>query len=347
MTTVAELGEFGLIALLTRALPSHASVTLGVGDDAALLEVGNPAHLLVATCDAQVEGTHFRLGYATPEEIGQRALAVNLSDIAAMGGTPQFALISLLVPSDLDVTVLVGIYAGLQAEAAHFGVAIVGGNVARSERLALDITLLGMVARGHALRRDGARAGDAVLVTGMLGAAAAGLRLLDNPALMARLAEEDRAPLLAAQRTPVPRVAAGQWLARHGVTAALDISDGLAADLAHLCAASAVGAMIVAEDLPISAATRRMATELGMPPEDLALFGGEDYELLFTARAEIAGRLAENMLAETGIPATVIGHIHVEGGLELRRMGQTEPLVPKGWDHLRATHTNSRESSTH
>lgn len=340
MTTVADLGEFGVIARLTAALPPHAGVVLGVGDDAALLDVGNAVSLLAATCDAQVEGTHFRLGYATPEEIGQRVLAVNLSDIAAMGGTPQFALISLLVPPDLDAAVLDGIYVGLRAEAARFGVAIVGGNVARSERLAFDITLLGLVARDRALRRDAAHAGEALLVTGTLGAAAAGLHLLNDPALAARLAAGDRAALLAAQRTPEPRIAAGQWLARHGATAALDVSDGLAADLAHLCAASGVGAVVEAETLPIMAATRAVATALGMAPADLALFGGEDYELLFTAPAEIAEGLAGNLLAEVGTPATIIGHIRAEGGLELARMGQKVPLAPKGWDHLRATHTN-------
>ncbi|MBA3822728.1 MAG: thiamine-phosphate kinase [Ktedonobacterales bacterium] len=339
MTTVGDLGEFGLIARLTAALPPHGGVVLGVGDDAALLDVGNATRLLVATCDAQVEGTHFRLTSATPEEIGRRVLAVNLSDIAAMGGIPQFALISLLVPLDMDVAVLDGIYAGLRAEATQFGVAIVGGNVARSERLVLDITLLGSVARAGALRRDGAHAGDALLVTGTLGAAAAGLRLLEDPTLAARLAAWDCQPLLAAQRTPVPRVAAGQWLARHGATAALDVSDGLAADLAHLCAASGVGAVVQAAALPISVATKAVAMELGVVPEDLALFGGEDYELLFTVPAEIADELAENMLAEIEIPVTVIGHIQAEGGLELARMGQKVPLAPKGWDHLRATHT--------
>ncbi len=340
MTTVGDLGEFALIARLTAALPPDGGVVLGVGDDAALLDVGGGASLLVATCDAQVEGTHFRLGRATPEEIGRRVLAVNLSDIAAMGAVPRFALISLLVPPDLDVTVLEGIYAGLRAEAARFGVAIVGGNVARGEGLVLDITLLGLVVRGGALRRDGAHAGDALLVTGTLGAAAVGLRLLDAPALGAGLTVGERAALLTAQRTPTPRVAAGQWLASHGATAALDISDGLAADLAHLCAASSVGAVVTAESLPIAAATRAVATELGMASAELALFGGEDYELLFTAPAEIAEGLAGNMLDATGLSATVIGHIRAEGGQTLVRMGRSEPLAAKGWDHLRATHTN-------
>ncbi len=147
MITIAELGEFGLIARLTAGLPRSADVILGVGDDAAILDIGGD-QLLVATCDAQVEDTHFRLRYMNPYDIGRRALAVNVSDMAAMGGSPRYALISLMLPPTLDVTILDGIYAGLQAEAAQFGVAIVGGNIARNtERLIIDITLLGTVMR--------------------------------------------------------------------------------------------------------------------------------------------------------------------------------------------------------
>jgi thiamine-monophosphate kinase len=338
MRTSADLGEFGLIARLTRDLAPHPEVILGVGDDAAILEVGGGAAVLVATCDAQVEGTHFRLDRATPEEIGRRALAVNVSDCAAMGAAPRFALLSLLVPPALDVAVLDGIYAGLRAEAARYGIALVGGNIARNpERLILDITLLGLAPRDHLLRRAGARPGDALLVTGALGAAAAGLRLLDDPALAARLAPEVSAPLLAAQRTPVARVAAGQWLARHGATAALDVSDGLAADLAHLCAASGVGAAVDVAALPILPATRVLAAAADLPASDLALFGGEDYELLFTAPAAQATTLVAGLAAATGTPATLIGMITADPAIVRVDDGQRNALAVRGWDHLRAT----------
>ena len=336
MSTVADFGEFGLIARLTEELAVRADVLLGVGDDAAILDVGNATEVLVATCDAQVEGTHFRLGYATPEEIGQRALAVNVSDIAAMGAAPRFALISLLVPPTLEVALLDGIYAGLRQAAAHYGVAIVGGNVAQmAERLVLDVTLLGIGIRDRLLRRDGAQPGNVLMVTGTLGSAATGLRLLLDAALRARVAPEVAAPLVAAQRTPTAQVAAGQWLAQHGATAALDISDGLAGDLAHLCAASKVGAVVDVDALPLLRETRIIAEILGCVATDFALWGGEDYELLFTIPADQATQCAADLLAATGTPATAIGTIQADPTLWQRQAGQAQPLAAVGWDHLR------------
>lgn len=336
MTTVAEIGEFGLIARLVAGLPPSAGVLLGAGDDAAVLDVGAPDQVLVATCDAQVEDVHFRLRTATPLEIGRRALAVNISDIAAMGATPRFALISLLVPPSCAVEILDGIYAGLRDEAARFGVAIVGGNVARNpERLIIDVTMLGLGPRGGLLRRDGAQVGDVILVTGMLGAAAAGLRALEDPALAARMAAADLAPLLAAQRTPTPQVAAGQWLARFGATAALDLSDGLAADLAHLCAASRVGAQIDAHALPISPQTRACAASAGADVIDWTVFGGEDYQLLFTVPAARVSACQAGLLAATGVTATPLGVIESMVGIRLIRQGVVTTLPALGWDHLR------------
>jgi thiamine-monophosphate kinase len=338
MQTVGDLGEFGVIARLTQGLPPRPDVILGVGDDAAILEVVGADAVLVATCDAQVEGTHFRLDRATPEEIGQRALTVNVSDIAAMGALPRFALVSLLLPPNLDVAILEGIYTGLRAAGAAYGVALVGGNVARNpERLILDITLLGTAQRGHILRRDGARAGDAILVTGTVGAAAAGLRLLEDPVLAARIAPHLRAILEAAQRTPSARVAAGQWLARNGATAALDISDGLAADLAHLCAASGVGAVLNEASLPIVQSTRVIAETIGCAASDLALFGGEDYELLFTTPPARAAEIAAELFVATGTFATVIGTTQAAPGMLLATAHGTVPLPSRGWDHLRAS----------
>src|SRR5438477_12025529 len=202
MPTIAELGEFGLIARITAGLPRYADVNVGIGDDAAVLDIGCD-ELLVATCDAQVEDTHFRLRRRNPHDVGRRALAVNLSDIAAMGARPRFALISLLVPPALDVAILDGIYAGLREEAAQFAVALVGGNIARNaERLIIDITLLGTGTRNKLLRRDTAKAGEAVMVTGSLGAAAAGLLISEDEQLAAKVPAESLDAVLAAQRTP-------------------------------------------------------------------------------------------------------------------------------------------------
>src|SRR5437667_1775331 len=177
MTTVGELGEFGLIARITAGLPQSPDVIEGVGDDAAILDIGGE-DVLVATCDVQVEDTHFRLRNTNPHDIGRRALAVNLSDIAAMGARPRFALISLLMPPTLDVAVLDGIYEGLREEAAQFDVALVGGNIARNAgRLIIDITLLGTGARNRLLRVTSVERGDAVMGPERVGRPAGGLVL--------------------------------------------------------------------------------------------------------------------------------------------------------------------------
>lgn len=338
MTTIAELGEFGLIARITAGLPQSADVIVGVGDDAAVLDVGCD-ELLVATCDAQVEDTHFRLRHTTPHNIGRRALAVNLSDIAAMGARPRFALISLLIPPSLDMAVLDGIYEGLREEAAQFDVALVGGNIARNaERLIIDITLLGTGTRNRLLRRDSAKPGEIVMVTGSLGSAAAGLLVLEDEQLAVKMPSENLVGVLAALRTPTPRVAAGQWLAQHDVTTGMDVSDGLAADLSHICKASGVGMHIEAESLPIRPEAVTLAILAGREPQDLALFGGEDYELVFTVPADRADVLTHELFVATGVNATAIGTVCEGSAMTLFRQGKPSPLRSTGWDHL---HSNS------
>ena len=335
MTTVGELGEFGLIARITAGLPQSPDVIVGVGDDAAILDIGGE-EVLVATCDAQVEDTHFRLRRGSPHNIGRRALAVNLSDIAAMGARPRFALISLLVPPALDVAILDSIYAGLREEAAQFDVALVGGNIARNaERLIIDITLLGTGTRNKLLRRDTAKAGEAVMVTGSLGSAAAGLLVSEDEQLAAKVGPENLAGVLAALNTPTPRVTAGQWLAQHGVTTGIDVSDGLAADISHICEASRVGVQIEAEALPIRPEVVRIAAFAGREPQDLALFGGEDYELVFTVPADHADMLARELFVAAGVSATAIGTICEGSAMTLLRQGKPSPLRSGGWDHLR------------
>lgn len=336
MTTIADLGEFGLIARLTAGLPLPSDVALGVGDDAAVLDIGGE-ELLVATCDAQVEDTHFRLGSIDPHDLGHRVLAVSLSDIAAMGARPRFALISLLLSPRLDAAILDGIYAGLREEAARFGVAIVGGNIARNaERLIIDITLLGTGRRGQLLQRNNAQAGDVVMITGNLGSAAAGLLVLENQQLASKFTPESIAEVLKAQRTPTPRVEVGQWLAQHNVTTGIDISDGLAADLSHICKTSGVGASIQAELLPMLPEVVTIAKLTGREPLDLALFGGEDYELLFTVPMACADQLAHELFAATSVKVTAIGNIVQEQVLTLIRHGKPAPLPSAGWDHLRS-----------
>lgn len=335
------LSEFDLIARLTANLPRRADVTVGVGDDAAVLR-WTPSTDFILTCDAQVEGRHFVREYATPEQIGRRAMAVNLSDIAAMGGEPLAALVSLILPADTAVDWLDGLYAGLRGEAQRFGVSIVGGNVASaSGPLIVDITLVGRTPAGGAILRSGGHPGDRLCVTGHLGAAAAGLMTFRGPARQPTVSATDIDQVREAYVTPRPRIEVGMLLAASGaVTAMVDVSDGLAADLGHLCAESRVGARIEASSLPIDAATRSVAQAYELDPLSLALYEGDDYELLFSVHPDqLTNVLA--MLRAAGETATPIGWLLDESEkLELLTSGDSHvPLAPRGWDHLRLPST--------
>lgn len=340
----SELSEFELIARLTSQLPPASEVVQGVGDDAAVLNCP-PGSQLIATCDALVEGRHFLRVHTSAEQIGRRALAVNLSDLAAMGGEPRFALVSLILPPATEPTWLDDLYRGLLLEANEFGVAIVGGNIAVTDGpLIIDITLLGVVAQGKAVLRSGAHVGDRVCVTGTLGAAAAGLLSFLKPFTEAHPAlDQALDDVQSAQRVPRPRVAEGRALAASGlVTAMLDISDGLAGDLGHICERSGVGAVIEAGSLPISASTVQIATAHQRTPRDLALFGGEDYELLFTVPDNAVDQALAAVRAAGGSAVAIGWIVPAESGpsitLRLRLPDGTErPLAPRGWDHLHAS----------
>ncbi|HEY4389067.1 MAG TPA: thiamine-phosphate kinase, partial [Ktedonobacteraceae bacterium] len=299
---VSSQDEFALIARLTRSLASHSDVLLGVGDDCAVLDL-NADTVLLATCDSQVEGVHFTLQTASPEEIGRKALAVNLSDIAAMGGTPRFALVSLILPAHFSLPALDGIYTGLQREAELFSTLIVGGNVSgagKSEQLAIDITILGTADRAHVLTRSGAHIGDILCVTGHPGDSAAGLHTLLHPLTCS---EPALSVVRAAHRTPHPRVHEGQLLAQLGpeiVTSLLDISDGLSGDLVHICERSHVGARVEVAALPFSPSIRTIAAEARHDPLLWTLHGGEDYELLFTVSPEHVQHVRDLIQNTTG-----------------------------------------------
>lgn len=330
---VRDLGEFALINRLAALTGADGGVVVGIGDDAAVLDTGGP-RLLLATIDIQVEGRHFRRDRIAAERLGRRTAAVNLSDIGAMGGAPRWALASLVLPPDLDVAWVEDLYRGLAVELGRFGAVMVGGNLSGGEQIVIDLALLGEVERGRVLRRDGARPGDVVLVTGTLGASAAGRYALDaglDPA------DPPVAPLVEAHLTPTPRVREGQALAATGlVTAAIDLSDGLSSDLGHLCDASGVGAEVNAARLPLSAETRTLAARLGLDPVGLALVGGEDYELLLTAPPPAVPELVAAVRVATGVPLTAIGAITpAAAGRWLLHDGRRLPLAASGWDHFR------------
>lgn len=302
-------------------------VVLGAGDDAAVTRLSS-GHVLVSTVDAFVEGVHFDRGRCPAEAVGHKALAVNLSDVASMGARPRWALLALGLPKGTDPRWLDAAARGMSSLARATGTVLVGGNVSGGDRLSLTVTLLAEARPGRVLRRDGARPGELVFVSGTVGDSAAGLR---------RLRALERRPrrlgvLEARHCRPTPRLALGAALAAERLASAcIDVSDGLAADLGHLLEASGVGAEVRLAELPLSPAFRRQAGEDGL---ELAVTGGEDYELVFTApakRAAAIGRAAE----ATGTPVAVVGEIVAGAGLVLRRPDGTV-LHPAraGWSHL-------------
>lgn len=336
-------GEAALVARLRRALGGAArghGVAVGIGDDAAVL-VPPAAGSLVATVDMVVEGQHFRLagaGAVAPADAGWRALAVNLSDIAAMGARPRWALCSLGVPRRMSAADLEALYAGVAELAAVHGVAVVGGNLARvDERLVVDVALLGWAER--VILRRGARPGDRLMATGRLGLAAAALALAEAGTGTAALPADQARELEAARRRPEPRVEEGLRLAAlppGAVHAACDVSDGLAMDACRLCGPGLQ--VVVWEDaLPVAEATRAAGRVLGVDPLTWALFGGEDYELLVAVAPEAEGAV-EAALRGTAAGVRTIGEFATgPRGVALapRRDGRARPLARRGWDPFR------------
>jgi thiamine-monophosphate kinase len=306
----------------------RGDVPLGIGDDAALLEPP-PGRQLVAALDTLVEGRHFPAG-SPPRSIGHRALAVNLSDLAAMGAEPAWFLLALTLPT-ADETFLEAFAQGLQEVAAPHGVALVGGDTTAGP-LAVSVQALGFVEPGSALRRSGARPGDLLYVSGTPGDAAAGLALAMGAAAATGLTPEQRQCLLDRFLFPVPRVALGRQL-RGIASACIDVSDGLAADAGKLAAASGCAVVIEVERLPLSAALRAQAGAAGAAR--LALTGGDDYELCFTVAPERAATLAAR-LDNVKCEVACIGRIEAGTGIMLLDHGARTDQSFTGFDHFRS-----------
>lgn len=324
-------GERDLIAAIRRRLPAAPSwLAVGVGDDAAVAEPARGA-LEILTTDALVEGVHFDRRFSTPRDIGWKALAVNLSDVAAMGGTPRLALLSLGLPDAFDPAAFDELLDGFLTLAAESGVTLAGGNITRAPSLLVDVTVTGCARRRHVLRRDTAHAGDALYVTGEIGGAAAGLGWLRDggaAAIDGIAACADR------HRRPQPRVRVGALLGRNrAATACMDLSDGLADAVRQVAEASGLGAEIDAAALPIPAAAREWFTRAGVDPIAAAAAGGDDYELLFAAPRRGRGRLTTVSRQSRGVALTRIGVLTAEPGLALVRDGRRESL-PQGFVHF-------------
>ncbi len=332
---ISELGEFGLIDLLAemayraqdKQTAARQQLILGIGDDAAAWY--GDTSIQLATADSLIQDVHFSLATTSWNELGWKALAVNLSDIAAMGGVPRYALVSLALPGHTEVEDVTALYQGMIELAQQFEVTIVGGDTSSAPLVAIAITVLGST-RSHdkgILTRSAAKPGDKVAVTGYLGGAAAGLEMLTKKL---QFDPEATASLKGAFLHPYPRIAEGQLLVEQGVKAAIDISDGLISDLSHICKASQVSAQIEVDRVPIQPATRANFSDRAL---ELALSGGEDYELLFTASAEV---IDGTRMAAT-CPITVIGEITADKPGEISLVdskGNSFNLAKAGWEHF-------------
>jgi thiamine-monophosphate kinase len=325
--------EWDLIKALSREFgPAPPGVILGIGDDCAAIEIPGSDYLLW-TVDTLVEGVHFDLAYTSLAQLGWKSLTVNLSDIAAMGGDPGAALLSLGWPPDRDRRGALAFAAGLAQAAREYGVAVIGGDTVSSPQgLIVTITLTGRVPASQMLRRAGAHPGDLIFVTGPLGEAAAGLNILRQSL---DLPPDLKEGLTEAQLRPRPQLRAGRLLAREGLaTALIDTSDGIATDLYHICQASGVGARIPAAGVPVSPRVTAAAPHLGRAPLDLALSGGEDYLLLFTATPSVAERLPA-AFSRAGLAAPLpLGRI-IEGERVILETPAGEvDISGQGYDHF-------------
>jgi thiamine-monophosphate kinase len=329
-----RLTESALIRAVRRLAAGGAGVEVGIGDDCAVL-VPTAGARLVATTDLLIEDVHFRRRYTEPADIGWKSLAVNLSDIAAMGARPRWALVALACPGDTTMDEIEAFYTGALALGGEHGVAIVGGDTSASPTgWFVTVSVLGETARAPKLRA-GARAGDVVAVTGPLGRAAAGLAVLERPQAPTGVSAEALARLTAAHLRPRPRVAEGSWLGTtDGVTAMIDVSDGVATDLGHIAEESEVGARVEINRLPIDDDTRAVARALGADPVAWATGGGEDYELLLTCTPAALPRLAEGLERTSGTRLIPIGEIVADSGLAFLDTRGRARAATSGFEHF-------------
>ena len=336
--TLGDVGEFGLIDRIAALLETEGQcadgVTLGIGDDAASFRP-KPGYDLLVTCDCAVEGRHWLPQYITAMDLGRRCMTLNISDIGAMGGHPRYALVSLGLRDDTPVQDVEAMYRGFLAELTPFGASIIGGNLTNSEGgIFIDITLIGEVESGRAVRRSTARAGDAILVTGYPGQAAAGLKLL----LHVRDPEDLKGhPLVKAYNRPSHRAWEGEAVARTGcATAMIDTSDGFVGDLGHICTESGLGAELIQGHLPLSEDLRRAAEALGLDPHEMVLRDSDDYELIMTCSPAHVDQICSTVARTYDGPVSRVGRMTDSAG-EIRLVrpdGSQRRLTASGWNHF-------------
>ena len=331
-------GESEIIAWLRKRAGVNDEVRLGIGDDAAVIKT-TAGKDLIACCDLMVEGVHFRTEWTPPRLLGRKALAVNLSDVAAMGGVPKFAMMSIALPTKCSSAFIDELFLGVFELAETSGVSIIGGDTSISrDSLFIDISVIGECESGNAVTRRGARVGDRIYVSGSLGASALGLSLLEDGYRLNDSkdpTDATRQQAILKHLAPEPQLKLGRALGEAGLaTAMIDISDGLSTDLWHIVDESGVGAIVHASAIPVAECVLAADSESpGIDPLSLALNGGEEYELLFTARPENHERVVA--IAEAlGVPIAVIGDTVSEKKMQLERNGMIEWFQPLGYQHL-------------
>ncbi len=331
---IEDLGEFGFIERVApMCLNRSRGVVKGIGDDCAVICLDGPDYLLVTT-DLLVERVHFMREWCGPDKLGAKALAVNLSDIAACGGTPLDAFISIAIPPRIDVEWLDGFYKGMTDLAAHYGVNLLGGDTTGSKTdLVINIAVTGTVPRGEVLFRHTAAAGDIIVLTGPTGGSAAGLEmLLKRPNVPPGLAQE----MIRAHLEPRPHVPEGRFLATSGAcNAAIDVSDGLSSDLRHLCKDSGLGAILYEEKLPVSESLSRAGAILGIGVLDWVLDGGEDYVLLAAIEPRQWPKILDTAQARDFELVAIGEFVEGEEAVLSRADGGKTSITPGGWVHFR------------
>ena len=322
-----QAGERKIIELAREIFRKGPKVKIGIGDDAAVLDLEGVG--LVATTDMLVSSTHFPPG-ATPEQMARKAVVVNVSDLAAMGAEPLGLLFSVALPRNLDVKFVERMIREMDAVARDYDTYVVGGDLDESDKIIISGVAFGQVQKGKALKRSGAKAGDFVAVTGTLGAASAGLKIL-----LEKLPQAGFRPLVDAQLKPAARLKEGMALVKSGmVTSAIDITDGLASNLWQISRESKVKITIERELIPENPLVRRLSASHGFKVDDFVLFGGEDFELLFTVRP--AGwPNVKRTLEMIGTSASVIGRVEVGRGVFMKTKGRARPLPDRGYEHFK------------
>jgi thiamine-monophosphate kinase len=308
-----KLGESGIIKRIYQK-PMDKDILVGIGDDAAVLNIGGK--LTVVTTDTLIEGDHFNLSYFTPEQVGMKAIEVNVSDIVSMGAKPKYALVSLALQKNMTVKFIDDLYKGMRKAASKYGVEIIGGNLTHAKQIVINIDIIGFAAKQNLCLRSQAKPGDFILVSGDLGASTAGLNLFLN-----KIKGHDYIKKKHLEPKAVPDKVKS-FLQR--INAMEDVSDGLATEVQHICEQSDVGAIIYVDNIPIKEETRKAAKAVNKNPLDYALYGGEDFELVFT--------VSEKNLSK--VKGYLVGEITRNKEIKLYQKGKETLLKKQGYDHF-------------